>query len=450
MKLVHDLPENRGVENGIKRAKQMTAFRWTPVAPLPAVSLFNDMENEKTHASFLMKPWWPQIGMVYSSVLLNQKFIGFNVSFESFVSALSDPNSVIYKYNVDGKGRKNANCWYGIVCSCFASYVFDMKKRWICKRWPSVKNVTKLGQPDLNDLKLLDIVLHTKKHIAVITDILRDESGMVKRIEVSESTLPVCRSTYFTPEEFRGYWYAREFEIYRKGDIQNITYTPSPFVRVEADPERGITEDPQLPAIEINKNILPDQGNKTNYRKDQEVVLDILRDGWDHIEVISESGSKEVFSAGGANTVIPLQSDSHAPGFYTARAISKDGTEKSDFVEYAITGALVSFEDSSLNSGDPDAPAEVSANQEFKVYFSNEMPDSPDFLYIHVLKNAGEKNRFAITETDRRNGYVTVKIPEEEETYFMFVTAENKYGEYTSNYLYFRTERSQSGSVSGM
>lgn len=350
MKLVHDLPENKGVENGLKRALQMTSFRWTPVAPLPAVDSYIDMENNRTHAPLLMKPWWPQKGLVYSSVLLHQKFIGFNVSFEAFVSALSDPNSVLYKYNVNGKGRKNANCWYGVVCSCFASYVLDMKERWICMRWPSVKNVTKLGQPDLNDLKLLDIVLHTKKHIAIITDILRDENGTVRFIEVSESTLPVCRATYFTPEEFCGYWYGREFEIYRKGDIQNITYTPSAFVKVAAVPERGITGDPELPAIEINKDIMPDQGNKTNYRKDQEIVIDILKEGWDSVEVTSETGEKAVFSVCGAGTVIPVHCDSHASGFYTVRAVSRDGVKKSDSVEYAITGAEVSFENMSLNS----------------------------------------------------------------------------------------------------
>lgn len=440
MKLVHDLPENQGVENGIKRAKQMTSFRWTPVAPLPAVNSYNDMENNRVYGPILMKPWLPQKGLVYSSVMFNQKYVGFNVSFESFVSALSDPNSVVYKYNVNGKGRRNANCWYGVVCSCFVSYVLDMKERWICMRWPFVKNVTKLGQPDLNDLKLLDIVLHTKKHIAIITDILRDEAGNVQMIEVSESTIPVCRSTFFTPEEFRGYWYERDFEIYRKGDIRRITYAPSPFVKIEADPERGIIGDPELPEVKINKDIMPDQGNKTNYRKDQEIVLDLLNDGWDFAEVVSETGKKSVYSLSGNSVRIPLSSDSHDPGYYTAKAVNKDGTAESDSVEYAITGMNISMENALMSSEDPSEPAEIPMNRTVNVYFSNEMPDEPKMIYIQALKNAGEKNRFAITEKDRENGYATIKTPDEEGIWFMFVTAENKYGEYTSNYLYFITK----------
>lgn len=440
MKLNHDIPENKGVENGIKRARQMTSFRWTPAAALPACNLGKDMDLNQFYLPYRLDPSFPQQGLIYSSVLLHQKFIGFNVSFESFVSALSDPKSVLYKYNVNGKGRKNANCWYGVVCSCFASYVLGMKERWICKQWPAVKNVTYLGQPELNELKLLDIVLNTKRHIAIITDILRDENGDVQRIEISESTLPFCRATYFTPEEFRRHWYGREFGIYRKSDNESISYTPSPFVRIEADPKRGLEGDPELPEIRINKDILPDQGNRTNYKKNQEIVLDLLTEGWDWVEVSGENGERETFDIRDGIAVIPEKSSSHRAGFYTAKAVRKDSPAESAPVAYAVTGLTITMEKEICNSENPESPARIPAGSVQTVRFANDMPDEPGMLYIHALANAGERMRFALTEKDRRNGCISVRLPEKEDTYFMFLSSENKYGEYASNYLYFTAE----------
>jgi len=437
MKLVHDIPENKGVENGIKRAKQMTEFRWTPVEYLPAVSTFPNMEKERIYLSRMMRPWGPQKGLIYSSVLKHQKFVGFNVSFEAYVTALSDPNSVMYKYNVDGEGRKNANCWYGVVCSCFASYTLGMKERWICRTWPTVDGVTCLGQPALEDLKLLDIVLNVKRHIAVITDILRDEAGQVRMVEVSESTLPLAKSTYFTPEEFRGFWYDNEFKIYRKTGLEKITYTPSPFVRIEADPERHIEGDPVMEEYKINRDILPDQGNGTNYKEAQEIVLDLLNDSWDGAEVTDAGGKSEVFDAAGGKVVIPAGSSFHRPGFYTAKAVNRATGEKSDTCAYAVTGLSIGAADGTY-SGDEQAPTVIAPGAKIALTLSNPSGDPVNMVYIHAVVNSGERKRFMVTEENIRRGQITIEFPEAAEEYFVFESAENCYGEYASNYLYFK------------
>ena len=440
MKLIHDIPAHKGIENGIKRAKQMTDFRWTPVKDLPAVDTFTGMNREREYHSFRLVPWFPQKGMVYSSVLKTQKFVGFNVSFETFVSALSDPESVLYKYDVDGQGRKNANCWYGVVCSCFVSYVLDMKERWICRTWPTVKNVTCLGKPDVNELRLLDIVLNVKRHIAIITDILRDENGDVQRIEVSESTLPFCRATYFTPEEVRGAWYDREFQIYRKSDLEGIRYIPSPFVKVEADPERGIEGDPDLEPVRINRDILPDQGNRSNYKQSQEIILDLLKESWDGVEITAEDGEKAVYAAEEHKVTVPMDSPMHRPGFYTAKAICRKTGETSEPCAYAVTGLTLTAAEGDTST-DAEAPASVRSGQKLEIRFANPCPDQLDMIYIHEVTNSGERKRFAITEEDRRKGSVTIEFPEVESVYFVFLSADNKYGEYASEYLYFRTEQ---------
>jgi len=439
MKLIHDMPAHKGIENAIKRAKQMTDFRWTPIKDMPAVVSFDNMKQEHEYHGKRLVPWFPQKGMVYSSVLKTQKFVGFNVSFETFVSALSDPDSVLYKYNVDGQGRKNANAWYGVVCSCFVSYVLDMKERWICKNWPTVKNVTMLGQPDVNELRLLDIVLNTKRHIAIVTDILRDENGKVQLIEVSESTLPVCRATYFTPEEFRGAWYNREFNIYRKSDLEGIRYFPSPFVKIAEEPERGIEGDPDVEPFAINKDILPDQGDLCNYKEAQEIVLDLLKEEWDSVEVTAENGEKAVFAAVEHKVIVPMESPMHKPGFYSAKALDSKTGKKSEACRYGITGLTLRAADM-VSSMDEKAPVSVKPGQKVAICFENSAPDVSEMIYIHRVSTSGECRRFAITEENRRNGCVTIEFPEEENEFFVFQSADNPYGEYASNYLYFQVK----------
>lgn len=435
MKLVYDKPETKGVENAIKRAKQMTEFRWTPVRSLPALLAYYDMEGIRHYCGWQIPPYSPQKGLVYSSVSETQKYIGFNVSFEAFVTALANPESVLYKQNLYGHGRQNANTWYGVVCSCFASYVFALNERCICREWPNQPNVRCLGQPVLNDLKLLDIVLNVKKHVAVITGIGRDENGNVQRIEVSESIIPAAASTWFTPEEFAGFWYARDFLIYRKDDTEGIPYEASQFVRIEADSERGIEADPELPAYGINPDILPNQGNGTNYKEDQEIILNLLNDNWDGAFISNEAGEEAYFDAVDDRVIVPADSRFHLPGFYTAYAMNRRNGETSKSVSFSVTGLKLTTEDRSKCSTNPNTPIHVEPEEEIVLEFENACADKFGPIYIFTVRTSGEKARF---RTENRCHKITVKLPKEEGEYFVIQTSRNKYGEYSSNKLFFQ------------
>lgn len=422
MTLVHDKPENAGVENGLKRAMQMTDIRWSPVKDLPSSHCFHTAEG-KTYAQTFIKPGTPMTGMIYSSVLKNQKFLGYNVSLETYMTALRDPQSVLYKKNLHGMGRSNAGCWYGIVCSCFASYVHDLPNRTICRDWPFVENVTMLGQPDPDEFKLLDIILNVKRHIAVITDILRDGEGHAKMIEVSEATLPLCKKTYFTPEEFRLFWYDNEFNIYRKSDLEKITYTPDIFVHIAADPERGITEDPDLGIYEYNTEILPDHGNASNYSIEDDVVIDIIDDSVRSIRVTKDDGTyEEVLQAENGKVTVPVK----RPGRY--HALAED--MQSAAVEWAVTGIKLQ------GNKKVYAPGETAE-------FTFEAEDGADVFMqnINRVKTGGEMSRAFLADAERKEGKFTAKVPEEQGEFFAYVSARNTYGTYTSDHYVFTVEQ---------
>ena len=441
MRLTHDLPENPGVENGIKRAMQMTDIRWSPLKEMPSSHFFHTAEG-KTYAQTFVQPGTPMTGMIYSSVLKNQKFVGYNVSLETFMTALRDPQSVLYKKSLHGTGRSNVGCWYGIVCSCFASYVHDLPNRTICRDWPFVENVTMLGQPDPDEFKLLDIILHTKKHIAVITDILRDDEGHAKLIQVSEATLPQCKKTYFTPEEFRLFWYDREFNIYRKSDTEKITYTPNVFVHIEADPERGISEDPDMIPYNYNEVLLPDQGNASNYSTEDEVVIDVLEDGWENVvigrcdkpfyaesrnafappmEMAEERFELPVIDG---KAVIPV----NKPGYYAAVATAKDRCES--YPVYWTVTELVLKGNKDVYAPGETAEFNFDATEGVDVFLQN----------INRVKTSGEVTRAFLTDAEKEVGKFTAAVPTEPGEYFCYVSARNAYGVYTSNHFTFTVE----------
>lgn len=80
------------------------------------------------------KTYCPNIsykGLVYSSVLETNTFVGIDVSFHTFMTALRNPKSVLYTENINrppyhgdlmGKGA-----YYGTVCSGFVSYALGLR-----------------------------------------------------------------------------------------------------------------------------------------------------------------------------------------------------------------------------------------------------------------------------------------------------------------------------------
>ena len=188
MILYHDVPSCQGVENVLRRAKQLADLRYTPVRALPTVVkvLSEKDDGEPNYAELRSPAHLPLTGVIYSSVRRTETYVGFNISPETFLTAVSDPYSVVYEKPIEGMNQ-NVHNHYGIVCSCFASYCMNLHYRTACRYWPSIPGVHPVDSSRLENLALADVVLHVKKHIALITDIERDAEGNVHYITVSES-----------------------------------------------------------------------------------------------------------------------------------------------------------------------------------------------------------------------------------------------------------------------
>ena len=408
--LIADQPQSEGAANVLKRAQQLSQLRWTPVRPFPAVFKSSAPEKPDYHNIYL-SAWRPNTGVAYSSVRLHEKYVGYNVLTETYLSALANPNSCLYTKSLYGMGVRNCIPYYGTVCSEFVSYSFDLPLRTACARWPSMDGIEEIIPEPLEKLQLCDIVLNPKQHIMLVTGIERDGDGRIERIQISESTLPKIAVTWFTPKEFTEAFLKKEFNIYRYHKLDKVTYTPDPFVYVDGDPE--------VPAPKINDVLLPDLGNKANYLVSEPVELSVFDEAYTKVIVRAEDGGVcelpvenglAVFAGG-------------KPGFYTAAAV-KDG-KQSESVEFCITDAKVKTDRETYKVGETIT---VTGSCE-----------AGDYAVGYMLKQLGapfgDRGQYLLKDGVCAPGTFTLAAPGEYAAVSFF---RNRYGVYTSERLPFR------------
>ena len=241
-------PKNEREAAVIARARQLTDFVWTPIRDVP--TYLNEVGNTVLLAGEQVT------GFPYSSCETNDKFFCENVSFETFLSAIPNPESKLYSV---GEGSLRA-CSYGVVCNGFVRYVFGIPYRVSTKRWFTIKGMNKIkekGEFTVEDMRLCD-VLHAfndgRNHVSLVTDILRDENGKVAFVEISEAVRPSCKRRLFTPEQF--YEKYKPFSLCRYEFIDNV-----PLLDKETDAllwNSGIEKKrPKITVNNGNKRIIP-------------------------------------------------------------------------------------------------------------------------------------------------------------------------------------------------
>ena len=407
MRLFYDKPASPGVANALKRARQLCEVRWTPIRPLPsALKGVKGTEHEYFYGYF--RPWLPQRGIPYSSCRTVEKYVGWNISPETFCTALQNPHSVVYTRQLKDEPGTKANSYYGLVCSMFVSYALDLPYRIVCKDWLALDTIHAVDAGQLENLRLGDILLDPKSHVALITGIARDEAGTVQRIEVSECTLPLTICTAFTREEFINYWLKDNYGVYRYDRIDEVSYTPNPYLPLDDE----MAAEPQHFAL------LPDFGNKANYRVgDEPVELWALEEGWDGVEVTAPDGEKTRYPLHDGHVV--LQPD--AVGHYSA-CLVKDGT-RSGCVEWRMVSLHLAFEKECYAVGEPITCRVWNETAEDKVFHA---VLNTDTYYV--------KDKVFLTQEETESGSFALPPQRVPGKYIVIALAKNEYGIYTSPY----------------
>jgi len=420
MQLYHDKPQSKGVENALKRARQMVEIKWTPCNKIPCGYGFSaPTATKKTFIDAWFPGHLPQVGMIYSSPRKYGKLVGINVSIETYMTALANPNSVLYTRPLHGTGRCGFS-FYGTVCSAFVSYVCQLPHSVASAGWMSVPGVTPIELTCLEDLQLCDILWiydppRSKTHIAVITDILRDVDGKVHQITVSESTTPCCRRTDFTPEQFRAYWLKDGYQPIRYAGIHNVTYTPSAYVPLEGDPP--------MPAPEYNSVFMADYGDKANYALGETVEFSIFEEGWDAVEISRPDGATDSLPITDSKVIYTPA----IPGFHTA--VCRKGDSVSRGVNFCATQMTVAVDKEVFAKGEPIAVSFRNATAEDKAV----VVTISTFDLFH-----GCSRTLTAQETDDERAYVEHALAPGR--YVASVVIQGKYGNYAARSAEFTVE----------
>lgn len=259
--LLWDLPQNEGVSNVLKNADQLISMSYTPV------SNFNICYGD-------MSPNSLTTGMPYSSTREEDLFCPNNVSLWTFYSSLTNPNAYIYTKNLKNPPHSLTGLigpYYGQVCTSFVQYALGIKYNFQIYQMTIWEGIENIESKEIDSLKLGDILTTQKGHTILITGIER-KGDYITNVEISEGVPNFARKHKQNRDYVSKLLSQEGYEIHRYKYIAETQHTPSPLINTESSlllsNQRG-----------FNKYIMPRRGDKANWRKDENILIDILDRG---------------------------------------------------------------------------------------------------------------------------------------------------------------------------
>lgn len=369
------------------RAAQMANIKWKPLAAMP-----------KNSGSFTANQEYT--GLPYSSVKEIDKYIGFDVSIYTFMTAVNNPYSLLYTERTSNGGASawgksyhgvNCGCYMGVVCNVFAQYCNMApvpyntgEHAWMAK---NKGNFCRVNDQSAQGVAVGDIVW-SNGHDRCVTDVTRNAAGAVTNVTITESVTDVVTATAMTASQFDTYIATNKCIIYRYTGLSPI-YIPSPFVAGKGE---------TIGTYTYNDDICTFAGDRASFKVGDTIVINYnLKSvgSWTKMRIYKgEVGSwtqvKEVTLDTSAH-VVDLTSDNLAAGNY--RAALYNGSTYSADTYFEVVEANV---------------AATASNGITRITFSstNGKP-----LYYEVCAISGAAYAIdGLTDEDRLRGYIDVDL----------------------------------------
>lgn len=306
-----DIPRSLGVLYCLKKAQDLIKISQYIQSSLPVPG------DNKVAGDTLL-------GMPYSSTRKTNTFVPNATSYETYQSALADPESFAYTINPN-LGSSGA-LYYGTVCIMFCQYCLGIDV-------PRHRNISVFGIPGIEQVEVQDVqsmqlgyVINTAKngltHCMICTGITR-ENGIITSIRMSESTEPVCREVEYTPSRFNNL--LSDYTILRYTKIDENTYKQ--FSQSEL-------------AILNNKNVQTKKGTRSLWGIEEDVILDIVsRGNYTHYKLMKNGvvSATEELPENDILNLGPL-------GYGKYSLCLTDGENDSQFVEWIVVDYNVTAE----------------------------------------------------------------------------------------------------------
>ena len=215
-----------GRENVLAMLRHMQEIKWVPTAPVPIIQSANNYNTIAAGTEI--------IGLPYSSVRSVCKYIGLNVSLYTFMSAVQNPRSVLYK-RIITTGHLGAT-YYGVVCGSYPAYALGFKDRFV-NPFIISQYCTEISQYEIQPG---DLIIDTgdretdssNKHMLIITAVYYDNYGRINKVGISEARPPLVRSlTWNYSTLLTSYGPSTQYKFYRYNDIDKCGYSSTPLVK---------------------------------------------------------------------------------------------------------------------------------------------------------------------------------------------------------------------------
>lgn len=392
-KLVRDVPMNRGVLNAYKKCQQLVNLKWT------ALSSVHDMyETPSTVYPRKMN------SIPYSEVVNVDKFVGLNVSIDTFMTAAHNPYSLLYTedlrnpnptsdygityHNYDGVTYIGS--YYGDVCNTFVLWCLGIKAdfySYVMKYLSEIGFFEKVYDNTAQGVELMD-VLWEPGHCSLVSDIYRNKRGEVEKIYLSEQS-GIIHTTIYTAASFQNRMDKNGGILYRyKYLYTNLDYMPSVFSPVEGE---------NLPAPVYNDDICVFAGDKSSFVVGDIIYLNYIKNNYTQAQIYKESTGQDILidtlQLDNSSSVhrLDITSLNLTYGKYKARLTN--GINNSDYTYFEIIDTNTSYE---------------KVGTDHKFYFSSSN-GTPEWLSVCLI-NGRHKAVVQFTDEDRENGFVKFNV----------------------------------------
>lgn len=372
-------------ERAAAHARILSQVKWTPVA--------DTMPNRK---GGYFQAGRENIGVPYSSVRSEGRYIGFDIGLRTFLAAVENPRSVLYTENLTGK-VENAAGYYGSVCSAYTSYALGCGIWEVSRRYgPQISEGIRLVEHQSADEAQVGDVIYTPhatetsgSHVEIITDVTKDSAGEVISVRVEESRPPTTATTERSAAAFNAHLASRNKQLFRITDREawrgSNRSEPLLFPNYEADAVKPT----------INRSLLLDLGDWAPYQKGQPVKFNVMdRDQRGVKSLVIRRGDKMVEEIALTGPSLHERTFDTC-GDYTAQVIHADG-KASQACEFAVCDLQLTL---------PKDKAPMKGN--WQARFSTENI-TPIIIYLWNDADGYGRHPLFLTDEQRRTGSLTI------------------------------------------
>ena len=315
---LHEMPENNGVLNVIKRCRQLTDIEWTPAvdlprfmrvwrgwgADVPSTAVPEDHTGTfKAGVTYKGIPYGRPKASISSRYGKSNTFVGRDIDLGTFVTAVSCNKSIVSVEKNNGTiGSDHFSIPYCDVCSALTCYALNTVGYYATESIGNIPGLNLIGKINDNgvlisadNFKLGDVLNEPGSHTAIVTDIIRDGNGNATVIELCDAAANglanmsyddgqiggVARRKGWTIAEIYDDWGA--YDLLRYANIATVPYTMSPYVNVGDEPE-------MMPVVHYP--CLPYEGNnftyKVGYVPNNAVKVLIMEQGYNYLKVFKD------------------------------------------------------------------------------------------------------------------------------------------------------------------